>query len=210
MSGLAKRLHDGAVRIRHQDGVSCLVLGDPRFGFGGGELRFGCIRCGLRLLVALPGGPSIIDEVGVSPLIRIRLNDGCARCGDGVALRRKRKTQIGFVDPHQRLPGFDLLTDIHKSFDDLTGDAKAKVAFHPRAYGARETAFGSAHPRGRHQADHRRFLPRIACGGSFLGGNSKSGEDSGSRRRDQDACHDQKSALSHCHLPDHLDFVRPL
>jgi len=200
LSRLAKRLGDRSVRIRNQDGIGRLVLGDTSFGFGRGELRIGRIRFGLRLLVALFGSPSVADQVGVSPLIRIRLNDRCARCGNGVEFRRKRKAEVGFVDPHQRLPGFDLFTDIHEPFDDLAGDAKTEIAFHPRAYRAGETAFGSGHPRGRHQADHRRFLPRVTRRGGFLGGNDKSSEDGRSGRRDQDTSQDHKSALFHRHL----------
>ena len=200
MSWLAKRLDHRSVRIRHQDGIGRLVLGDASFGFGRGELRVGCIQRGFRLLVALSGSPSVVDEVGVSPLIRIRLNDSRARCGNGVALRRQRKAEVGFVDPHQRLPGFDLLTDIREPFDDLAGDAKTEIAFHPRACGSGETAFGSGHPRGRHQADHRRFLPRVTRRRSFLGGNNKSSDDGCSGRRDQDTSQDHKSALFHRHL----------
>ena len=172
LSRLAKRLGDRSVGIRHQDGIGRLILGYPGFGFGRGELRVGCVRRGLRLLVPLSGCPPVVYQVGVSPLIRIRLNNGCTSCGNGVALRGKPKAEVGFVDPHQRLPGFYLLADVHKPFDDLAGDAKTEIAFHPRAYGAGETAFGSGYPRGRHEADHRRFLPRVTRGGGFSPRNS--------------------------------------
>ena len=168
LSRLAKRFDHRSIRVCHQDGIGRLVLGDPCFGFGGGELRLGCIRRGLRLLVALSGSPSFADQIGVSPFIGVQLNDRCARRGNGVALRRERKAKVGFVDPHQRLTGFDLLPDIHQPFHDLAGDAKAEIALHPRRYDAREAAFGSGHPRGRHQSDDRRFLPRVAHGSGFL------------------------------------------
>ncbi len=200
LSRLTKRLHDRSVRIRHQDGICRLVLGHLSLGFRRSELCIGCIRRGLRLLVALFGSPSVVDQVGVSPLISFRLNDSCARRGNRVALRRKREAEVGFVDPHQRLPSFDLLADIHEPFDDLPADAKAKVAFHPRADRACEAAFGSAHPRGAHQADHGRVLPRISRCGGFMSGNGKSSEDGCSGRRGEDTCQDHKSALFHRRL----------
>ncbi|MGY4326466.1 hypothetical protein ACVWWG_000880 [Bradyrhizobium sp. LB7.2] len=129
MPRLAKRLHDRSVRIRDQDGVGRLVFRDASVRFGRGELRIGRVRRGLRLLVALFGSPSVVDQIGVSPLICVRLNDSCARCGHGVALRRKRKAQIGFVDPHQRFAGFDLLTDIYQPFDDLAGERENRDCF---------------------------------------------------------------------------------
>ena len=98
------------------------------------------------------------------------------RYRNGVALCRERKAQVGFVDPHQRLAGFDLLTGIHKPLHDLAGDAKTEIALHPRPYDAREAAFGSAHPRCRRQSDDRRFLPRVAHGGGCLRANGKCGE----------------------------------
>ena len=52
--------------------------------------RFGCIQRGLRLLVTLSGDPSFVDQVGVSPFIRLQLNEGRTCCGNGVALRRER------------------------------------------------------------------------------------------------------------------------
>ena len=115
----------------------------------------------------------MLTKLGVSPLIRVQLNDRCARRGNGVALRRERKAKVGFVDPHQRLTGFDLLTDIHQPFHDLAGDAKTEIALHPRPYDAREAAFGSGHPRCRRQSDDRSFLPRVAHGGGFLRAKGK-------------------------------------
>jgi hypothetical protein len=84
--------------------------------------------------------------------------------------------KVGFVDPHQRLTGFDLLPGIYKPFHDLTGNAKTEIALYPRPYDAREAASGSAHPRCRHQSDDRRFLPRVAHGGGFLRANGKCDE----------------------------------
>ena len=187
MSGLAKRFDHRSVRVRYQDRIGRLVLGDPRISFGGGELRLGRIQRGLRLLVALSGSPSVAHQLGVSLFIRFGLNDGCARCGNGVALRRERKAKVGFVDPHQRLTGFDLLTGIHKPFHDLAGDAKAEVALHSRPDDAREAAFGSGHPRCRRQPDDRRFLPRVAHGGGFLRANGKRDE-RGHRRTPRSGC----------------------
>jgi hypothetical protein len=46
----------------------------------------------------------------------------------------------------------------------FAGDAKTEIALHPRAYDARETAFGPGHLRGRRQSDDRSFLPRVAHG----------------------------------------------
>ena len=168
LSRLAKRFDHRSICVRHQDRIGRLVLGHPRFGFGGGELRLGCIRRGFRLLIALSGDPSVAHQLGVSPLVRLQLNDRCACRDDGVALRRERKTKVRLVDPHQRLTGFDLLTDIHKPFHDLAGDAKAEIGLHPRPYDAREAAFGSHHPRCRRHSYDRSFLPRVAHGRGCL------------------------------------------
>jgi hypothetical protein len=46
-----------------------------------------------------------------------------------------------YVNPHQRLTGFDLLTDVHQPFDDLAGNPKAEIALHPRPDDAGEAAF---------------------------------------------------------------------
>ncbi|MEY9798908.1 hypothetical protein ABH984_006923 [Bradyrhizobium ottawaense] len=208
MAGLAKRLGDRAVRVCHQDGIGRLVLGDACLGFGRGELRLGCIRGGLRLLVALFGRPSIVDQVGISPLIGIRLHDYRASRGYGVALRRKRKAEVGLVDPHERLPGFDLLADIHQPLDDLAGDAKAEIALHPRADGACEPALGAVHPRGLHQADHRRLLPRVAHGRGLWGENAETDE-CGHPRRDHNTGQNGSSPFHDSLLCD-LDFVRTL
>jgi hypothetical protein len=124
-------------------------------------LRLGCIRRGLRLLISQSGNPSVAHQLGGSPFVCVQLNDRCARRGDGVALRREREAKVGFVDSHQRLTGFDRLPDIHQPFHDLTGDAKAEIALHPRRYDAREPAFGTGHPCGRSQSDDRRFLSRV-------------------------------------------------
>ena len=74
------------------------------------------------------------------------------------------------------LTSFCLLTDIHKPFDNLAGDAEAEIALHPRPYDAREAAYGTAYPRCRRQPDDGRLLPRVARGGSFLRGIVKCGE----------------------------------
>jgi hypothetical protein len=115
LSRLAKRFDHRSIHVRHRDGIGRLVLGNPRSGFGGGELRLGRIRRSLRLLVALWGDPSRVEQTGVSPFIRIQLNDRCACRGNGIALGRERKAKVGLVNPHQRLTGFDLLVDIDES-----------------------------------------------------------------------------------------------
>jgi hypothetical protein len=115
------------------------------------------------------------------------LNERRSGCGNGVAFRCKRKTEINFVDPHQRLAGFDLVTNIHKPFQDLSGDSKAEVTFYLGPYDAREAAFGSADPRGSHQIDHRRFLPRVAHRGGFARTKGKCDESGRPERRDQNA-----------------------
>src|SRR5438477_3403959 len=115
--------------------------------------------------MALWGDPSLVEQTGVSPFIRIQLNERCTCRGNGVALRRERQAKVGLVDPHQRLTGFDLLTGAHEPFHDLPGNAKTEVALHPRPYDAREASFGSGHPRCRRQSDDRWFLPRVAHGG---------------------------------------------
>jgi hypothetical protein len=43
----------------------------------------------------------------------------------------KRNARVGFVDPFQRLTGFDLLPGFRKPFQDLTGDAQAGIALRP-------------------------------------------------------------------------------
>src|SRR6185369_8562154 len=116
--------------------------------------------------------------------------------------------QVGFVDPYQRLPGFDLLTDIHEPFDDLTGDAKTEIAFHSRANGPGETAFGLPDPTGGHEADNRRLLSRIAYCGGFLSGNGESNE-CDYACRDQNTGQNRKTPHLHVRLPN-LDFIRTL
>ena len=61
LPGLANRFDHRSVRVRYQDRVGRLILGDPCFGFSGGELRLGCIQRSLRLLVALSGSPPVAD-----------------------------------------------------------------------------------------------------------------------------------------------------
>jgi hypothetical protein len=121
--GSPQRFDNRSIHVRDQNRVGRLILGDPCLGFGGGELRLGRIQRGPRLLVTLSGDPSFVAQTGVAPFIGVELNDRGARRGDGVVLRRERKAKIGFVDPHQGLPGFDLLADIHQPFHDLAGDA---------------------------------------------------------------------------------------
>ena len=82
--------------------------------------------------MALWGDPSLVEQTDVSPFIRIQLNERCPCRGNGVALRRERKAKVGLVDPHQRLTGFDPLTDIHEPFHDFTGNAKTEIALYPR------------------------------------------------------------------------------
>jgi hypothetical protein len=76
--------------------------------------------------------------------------DRSACGGDGVTLRAEREAQISFIDTHQRLTGFDLLTDIHETFHNLAGDTKAEIALDSRPYGAGEAPFRSAHRLGHH------------------------------------------------------------
>jgi hypothetical protein len=167
LSRLAKRFNYRSIRVRHQHGIGRLVLG---------ELRLGGIRCGFRLVIALSGDPSFVEQMGVSLFVRLQLNDRCASRGNGVALGREGKAKVRLVDPHQRLAGSDLLTDIHKPFHDLAGDAKAEIALDPRPYDAREAAFGSGRPHCRRQSDNRSFLPRVAHGRGFLRAKGNRGE----------------------------------
>jgi hypothetical protein len=160
-------------------------------------LGLGGIQRGLRLLVALSGSPSVAHQPGVSLFIRFGLNERCARCGNGVALRCDRKAKVGFVDPHQRLTGFDLLTGIHKPFHDLAGDAKTEVALHPRPYDAREAAFGSGHTRCCHQPDDRWFLPRVANGRGSQGVNGQCDECGRRRDRYQNAPQHDNGSVFH-------------
>src|SRR4051812_35557826 len=92
LPGLRKRFDYRSVGVGQQDGVGRLVLGYPRFGFGGGELRLGCVRRGLRLLVTLPGSPSVAHQAGVSPFIRVHLNERCACTSkEDLAVRASRR-----------------------------------------------------------------------------------------------------------------------
>jgi hypothetical protein len=197
LPGLAERFDHRSVCIRYQDRVGRLVLGDPRISFSSGELRLGRIQRGLRLLVALSGSPSVAHELGVSLFIRFGLNDGCAHCGNGVALCSDREAKVGFVDPHQRLTGFDLLTGIEKPFHDLAGNAKTEVALDSRPYDPREAAFGSGHPRCCHQPDDGGGLPRVAHGGGCRRVNGKRNERGHAEHGDQNAAQHNNGSLFH-------------
>ena len=105
------------------------ILGDPRVGFGSWRAARRPYRMRPSPAHSAVGSPSVADQLEYRLLIGCRSERRRARCGNSVPLGRQRKAKIGFVDPHQRLPGFDLLTNIHQPFDDLAGDAKAKIAF---------------------------------------------------------------------------------
>jgi hypothetical protein len=139
------------------------------------------------------------------------LDDGRTGRGDGVAPCRERKAKIGFVDPHQRLAGIDLLPDIDKPLDDLAGDAETEIALHPGRDDAGEAAFRAGDRRCRRQPDDRGFLPRVAHGRGSLRADGQRGECRGRRRREQDAPHHHYGSQLRAHrLPNNLDCVRHL
>jgi hypothetical protein len=160
-----------------------------------GELRLGGIQRGLRLFVTLPGSRAVAQQVGISLFIRLRLNDRCARCGNDVALGRERKPKIGFVDTHQALTGFDMFAGIHKPLYDLTGDAKAEIALHFRAYGACEAALEFRRLGCGHQSDNRWFLPRIVYGRGVT--DEKSNKCGSRQHGGQGARHRNNASLFH-------------
>ena len=126
-----------------------------------------------------------MNKRGIALLIGARLNSDRARSDDRIALGGQGETQIGFVDAHEGLARLDLLADVHEPSDDLAGNAKAEIALHPGRNDTCEAAFGVGRPRGRHQPDKRRFLPRIGYGGGLLRPHRDNGEYGNRQRREQ-------------------------
>jgi hypothetical protein len=44
-----------------------------------------------------------------------------------------RKSQIGTIDAHQRLPSMDEYAGVHQTLDDFTGYSEAQIALYPRS-----------------------------------------------------------------------------
>ncbi len=194
---LTQRFNNRSVHVRCENSIGGGILCHLRLGLCCRKLRPRSIRSGLCLLIALARNPSLFEQLRIAFRICFRLTNRCARRGNSIALRRQRKTEIGFVNPHQRLAGLDLLPRIDKAFYDLAGDAKTKIALHPRRDHARKTALGTIH-RHRYRELHDRWIkPRIARRES-IASNHPNDDHKQQQGRDQCAPY-QNGFLLHCY-----------
>jgi hypothetical protein len=135
------------IGVGDKGGVGGLVLRDLRVCFRSIKLRLSGVEPGFRLFVALRVcAQPVLHQHCIALLVCACLSQDRASGGNRVAPGGKGEPQIGFVDAHQRLATLDLLTYVHKPFDDLPGDTKPEIALYPRRDRAADDALhGASH-----------------------------------------------------------------